>query len=374
MKILMLLSRCDQTGMTTHTLDLAQALTEQNVDVKVLIGFSNKKATPTEKDLLNKFKSILGCKISTYPRPYKNSKFVKIISSLSLISKLIFLNYDLIHVQSPYLSWVPALLKKKFVSTMHVTDIRPRKYYKNATHLIAISNETKEFSIETHGYKEEDITIVNHGVSPNFSQLFSNDEIVRKRKELGLPTDKILILLVGSIEPRKGHDILLKSVSNLPKEIIDKLHIVFLGSDKTDSQKNLLWLNQEIEKSGLTKFVSRFEYQPSDLFYKISDIFILPSWQEGFPLVTIEAMLGNCLCIRSDAEGAYEQIQNGTTGYIFPKGDVNSLTEILNNVIKDEDLRTKIAEDGRNYALNNFLSSNMAKNTLKVYEKVISKK
>lgn len=98
----------------------------------------------------------------------------------------------------------------------------------------------------------------------------------------------------------------------------------------------------------------------------------MPSWVEGFPLVTIEAMLSGNLCIRTDAEGAYEPIMNGVTGYIFPKGDVGRLAQILKEIILNDELRASIAVHGRDYALSYFTSDIMAEHTLSVYKSTIT--
>lgn len=93
---------------------------------------------------------------------------------------------------------------------------------------------------------------------------------------------------------------------------------------------------------------------------------------EGFPLVTIETMLSGNLCIRTDAEGAYEQIKNGVTGYILPKGDVGRLAQILKGIILDDRLRTSIAVHGRDNALSHITSDIMAEHTLSVYKSTIT--
>ena len=218
----------------------------------------------------------------------------------------------------------------------------------------------------------KEISIINHGVSADFATLLTPIQITEARQQLELPINKLLLTIVGSIEPRKGHDILLKAVTLLPCECRNRIHIVFLGSDKSSNKANTKWLNKIIEETQTRDIVSHFEYQSSKLFYKISDVFILPSWVEGFPLVTIEAMLSGNLCIRTDAEGAYEQIMNGVTGYIFPKGDVGRLAQILKEIILNDELRASIAVHGRDYALSHFTSDIMAEHTLSVYKSTIT--
>lgn len=366
----MLLSRLDQTGMTTHTIELAEALVRKGHNVTILTGW-NKIPDTVALSLMDRLNNT-GAKIKTFFAPDKSSKLKRALSAISLLINVLMCKGGVIHVQSPYLSWAPWLLGRKFISTLHVADLVRCVYYKNATHLIAISNETKEYAKNVFCYKESEISIINHGVSADFATLLTPTQIVESRQHLKLPVNKLLLTIVGSIEPRKGHDILLKAVTLLPCECRNRIHIVFLGSDKSSNKANTKWLNKIIEETQTRDIVSHFEYQSSKLFYKISDVFILPSWVEGFPLVTIEAMLSGNLCIRTDAEGAYEQIMNGVTGYIFPKGDVGRLAQILKEIILDDKLRTSIAVHGRDYALSHFTSDIMAEHTLSVYKSTIT--
>lgn len=366
----MLLSRLDQTGMTTHTMELAEALVRKGHNVTILTGW-NKIPDTVALSLMDRLNNT-GAKIKTFFAPDKNSKLKRALSAISLLINALMYRGGVIHVQSPYLSWAPWLLGRKFISTLHVADLVRCVYYKNATHLIAISNETKEYAKNVFCYKESEISIINHGVSADFATLLTPTQIVESRQHLELPVNKLLLTIVGSIEPRKGHDILLKAVTLLPCECRNRIHIVFLGSDKSSNKANTKWLNKIIEETQTRDIVSHFEYQSSKLFYKISDVFILPSWVEGFPLVTIEAMLSGNLCIRTDAEGAYEQIMNGVTGYIFPKGDVGRLAQILKEIILNDELRASIAVHGRDYALSHFTSDIMAEHTLSVYKSTIT--
>ncbi len=367
MKILLLLSRCDQTGVTTHTLDLSEALVALGHDVTVLVGKTKGVDAPESEMLYQKFVKT-GATIVPYPLPDNSSMLGKIKSVCAIVWYLLWYRFDVLHVQSPYLSFIPWLLRRKFVSTLHVTDLVRCFYYKNATHLIAISKETKDFAKRLYGYRDEDITIVHHGVSRRFSTILSDEEKAETKKTLGIPEGKIIVGLVGSVERRKGHDVLLAAVHQMPQALREQVHIVFLSSSKDG--RTVDWLNGEIEHSGLKAQVSWFQYQPPEMFYKIFDIFALPSHQEGFGLVVLEAMLSGCCAVRSNTEGAYEQIEDGKSGFIFEDGNVGQLSGILSRLVEDEALCTQVAKAGREKALGEFTSDVMARNTVEVYNKV----
>ncbi len=374
MKILLLLSRCDQTGVTTHTLDLCEALVALGHDVTVLVGRQTKVTPPIQPEsemLYRKFVET-GAAIVPYPLPDGNRTMGKIRSVCAVVWYMLCHRFDAIHVQSPYLSFIPWLLRRKFVSTLHVTDLVRCFYYKNATHLIAISRETKDYAKQLYGYRDEDITIVHHGVSLRFSTLLSDEEKAAAKQRLGIPEGKIIVGLVGSVERRKGHDHLLAAVRQMPQALRQQVYIVFLGSSKDG--RTVDWLNGEIDRSGLRQQVSWFQYQSPETFYKIFDIFALPSHKEGFGLVVLEAMLGGCCCVRSNTEGSYEQIEDGKSGFIFEDGNVEQLSGILSRLVEDAALRRQVAKAGREKALREFTSEVMARNTVEVYKKITGKK
>ena len=101
-------------------------------------------------------------------------------------------------------------------------------------------------------------------------------------------------------------------------------------------------------------------------------MFVIPSRLEGFPVVVIEAMSSGCCCVRSNVEGAYDQIDDGKTGFLFENENVEQLSSILKFLIENPDRRTEVAKAGREKALKEFTSEVMAKKTIDVYKKVIN--
>ena len=276
----------------------------------------------------------------------------------------------MLHVESPYLSFCPWLLRKKFTSTFHVCALEPCFYYKKATHLIAISRETKDYAMKHFGYAEKDITIINHGVSPKFEALASEEQRSAIRKKYGIPAGKIHIGLVGSIERRKGHDILLKALSTLSESILDEIQVIFCGSSKSGNTMD--WLDRNVRSTIGWERVTHIEYTDSKEIYDMLDIFVLPSRLEGFPLVTLEAMLSNNCVVRSNTEGAYEQIIDEETGYLFENENSEQLASILHYLISHPEQRKETARKGREYALQHFTAKTMAEKTVSVYKKIIN--
>ena len=81
--------------------------------------------------------------------------------------------------------------------------------------------------------------------------------------------------------------------------------------------------------------------------------------------------MSGCCVVRSNVEGAYDQIKDRETGFIFQSEDSNALSNILEELIIDKDLRESVAARGRDFALTHFTSAIMATKTLEVYQKIL---
>jgi len=86
------------------------------------------------------------------------------------------------------------------------------------------------------------------------------------------------------------------------------------------------------------------------LYMSLFDIFVLPSWREGFPNVPIQAAAMNIPVVVSDATGCVDAVDNGKNGVIFPIRDAKAIETLLLQYVEDENLRTKHANAGSEWA------------------------
>ena len=370
MKIAFLLSRIEQSGVTTHTLDLTKGLVDMGHEVCLITGGKVPDATQRVDDFYTEFMD-LGVLIKEFKTPegfILAKGYQTLMSILQMIRDLKNFNPDIIHCQSPYTSFVPWLMGEKFAITIHNTKIKKNIKFKNPTRLIAISEESKEIGKNVFGIDEQKISIVHHGVSDRYALPLSENEKESFRQKNNIPSNKILIGFVGRPTWEKGCDVLANALANLEDTTKDKMHCVFLGGTK--DSKDFIWLQNLIGQVGITKYVSLIPYQDPKPFYDIFDIFVLPSRMESFPLVTLEAMMAECCPVRSNTEGCYEQIDHGSTGLLFENEDVGQLTSALQKLINDPELIKNLGKNAKQKALSQFTIPNMTKNTLEVYDRI----
>lgn len=357
-------------GVSTHLIDLSKELIKKGHKVSIITSGPIKEESVANKELFNSLLN-LGVEYIHIDFPKKNlNKFTYfgglLKGALNCIKILKNRKFDIVHIHTPVLSFIPKLAKIPFIRTTHLYEMKLSFLDIKADYEIAISKEIYNEAIKKYNYSNEKIDLIHNGVSVDFYQPEKNYEEINELKKIyNINKDKVVIGLVGSIQPRKGHDILIKAIELLSDQVKSKLHIIFLGDGNED---NIIKLLTEKRLNSLCTFLP---FQDPSKIYPLIDIKVLPSRKEGFPLVAIEAMLMGCCVVRSNTEGATEQIINSKTGFLFENENYAELSTILLNLIEDKGLRIQVSKNGQAYALEHFTSDIMADRTLNMYQKVI---
>ncbi len=204
-----------------------------------------------------------------------------------------------------------------------------------------------------------DYTSIHHGIDRNKISVFPNplDEEFTKRDIKAKDSFEYKILFAGRIERRKGIDILLSSFVNI-KSRFPQAKLRFVGQDYGyyyDKERDTNLLQELIKKYRLedsVEFLPRQNRQNLIKQFEWSDIVVIPSLNENYPYVVIEAMSLAKPVIASDCGGIPEIIKDGETGFLFPTGDIKGLTDTLINVLENKEGLYKIGIQGRKFVLN----------------------
>ena len=217
--------------------------------------------------------------------------------------------------------------------------------FKRIAAFLAIGSLNREF-YRSYGVKEEKIFFAPYAVDNDFFLSYFErykGEKQRLREKLNLPKEKILILFVGKLIERKKPFDLLSAFEKLSCR--EKAALLFVGEGKERER-----LEQYTRERGLSNvFFAGFANQ-TDLprYYALSDIFVLPSRRDNWGLVVNEAMNFELPIITSDAVGSsYDLVKPGENGFVFPTGDVTTLSLLLDQLIADEPLRKRMGKRSR---------------------------
>jgi colanic acid/amylovoran biosynthesis glycosyltransferase len=152
------------------------------------------------------------------------------------------------------------------------------------------------------------------------------------------------ILCVGRLVPAKGQQVLIEAVGRLVGAgRAVRLRLIGEGPDRRR-------LEQQVALEGLHEVV-RFEGGITQdrirSFYQQADMFVLPSFAEGLPVVLMEAMAMELPCVSTWIAGIPELIRPGQDGLLVAPGDVEALTQAIARLMDDPALRSALGREGR---------------------------
>jgi len=297
-----------------------------------------------------------------------SSKTGSRILVLVLVNFILFLQYFIsnhrIIVITHYFSWVPFLLlvwsrvilRKRIVFILH--HFKCRCPVKSLPHWSKIRLKewipllvANRIIVNSHFSKEETehIGISSKKVIVVYPLISKGSSIIKKTSIS--KTSIISILFVGVINKRKGVDILCEAFSQLPRA---NLRLNLVGN-------NTIWLDYlSLILSYLKddkRIIMHGQLSNGDLsvLYKNSNIFVLPSYWEGFGIALVEAMRYGLPIISTNISAIPELIHNRRNGILVEPGNVEELRIALRTLIEDTQLREQYSQ--ASYQKYNELSS-----------------
>jgi colanic acid/amylovoran biosynthesis glycosyltransferase len=166
------------------------------------------------------------------------------------------------------------------------------------------------------------------------------------------------ILFVGRLAPVKGPHILIAAVDVLIREG-RAVHVKFAGDGPHRAE-----LERDVAQRGLDRFVTFEGWQNADsvlALYQQADVFALPSFAEGIPVVLMEAMAMEIPCVTTCITGIPELIRNEVDGLLVTPSSAELLAGAIGRLLDDRDLRLRLGKSGRQRVLQDFdLSRNTA--------------
>ncbi|MFH1367339.1 MAG: glycosyltransferase family 1 protein [Patescibacteria group bacterium] len=238
------------------------------------------------------------------------------------------------------------------------------KSLKKASHIIAVSQATKNDIIKLFKIPAAKITVIHENVVVEKYATRTKDISVLKRYGLS----EKYILFVGTLEPRKNILRLLQAYSQLIKENPKfAVYDLVLAGLRGWKSKNIFRL---IHKLKLENKVKYLEYIPHNFkidLMKQATVFVFPSFYEGFGLPPLEAMSLGCPVIVSKTSSMPE-VCGQAAEYVNPQRS-ESIAEALKKVLGSKPKREAMIKKGLEQA-KKFSWEKCARETLKIYEKV----
>lgn len=229
-----------------------------------------------------------------------------------------------------------------------------------------------ELAIKEKICKPNKIFYLGNGVSTKqFTTPFDDQDIQRKKAELGIePTDKI-VGIVGRQTKIKGYLEFIKA-ARIVSEIHPHTKFITIGPVE-EGNPDALDLPELIHRYHLEDTVlSLGRRQDMRELYGIMDIMTLPSWLEGVPRVLIEASMCGVPIIATDIPGNREVVQHDFNGKLIPVGDEKSLAQAIIDLLEDEKKAQFYGQNGKQRSISRFNEQSYFGRLMAVYDDLLN--
>lgn len=218
---------------------------------------------------------------------------------------------------------------------------------KNACAYIAYGTRSRDYLIKL-GAKKDDIFISYNTTNVNayINDIDSNERNIIKTR-LGF-TNKKVILYYGQLIDRKGVDVLVKAFKIIHTKIKNSLLLLIGNGDNVNHIKYL------ITKLNIDNIVILPDVGDNKMveYYKVADVFVLPSREEVWGLVVNQAMASSLPVIVTNSVGSgVDLIKNFKNGFIFDTNNVDDLVKKMNYVLSDESRRIEMGKYSKKFVL-----------------------
>ncbi|BAY07121.1 glycosyltransferase [Calothrix sp. NIES-2098] len=206
--------------------------------------------------------------------------------------------------------------------------------------------------------------ILYYGV--NIPELSTPEECAELRRSFGWPGDTPLLLHVGRLIEQKNHLGLL-SIFERVLEQIPNAKLLLVGEGPLQSL-----IEETIAKRGLENAVRLLGLRDDvpSLMSK-SNVFLLPSFHEGLPVVSLEASAAGLPIVGSKIPGLIEAVRDRETAILHDVEDIDGMAKSTIEILRDRQYAEQLAHAGRTRIINNFSIENSAKGLTEIYKSFV---
>lgn len=230
----------------------------------------------------------------------------------------------------------------------------------NCLHALSI-NEAK--NIHAFGLYRP-IAIIPNGIQETWLIKEGNGDKFKNR--YSIPRDQRIMLYLGRITPVKGLDMLVNALSEI-KDQIDGWILIIAGDDEFNYQKDIYNLIKSSSLEGVIKFVgSQYGQEKRDAF-AAADLFVLPSYSEGSPIVLLEA-LGAGVPVLATKASPWEDLEKYNCGFLVDISETSLKDKLLEVAHFSKETLHEMGVRGKQLVKNKYTWDIIATQTIKLYK------
>lgn len=365
MNIAYVMTRADSIGgVQVHVRDLAEAALAQGHSATVLTGGTG----PFVDDLRARGIPVIGLQHLTVPiRPLRDLRALREIHAAlaRLRPELIALHSSKAGVLGRIVGrrlGIPSILTAHGWNFTPGISAIPAAIYRQIerttgpllTRIITVSEFDRQLALAAGIASEDRIVTVYNGLAD-----------VGERLRADPSRSPVRLVMVARFGPQKDHRTLLRALAGL-QDYPWELDLIGDGPlmDEMASLAASLGIGGRVHLLGQRMDVG-------ELLARAQVGLLVTNW-EGFPLSILEAMRAGLPVVASSVAGIVESVEDGRTGYLVPRGEVDPLRERIRPLLRDPELRARLGAQGRARYEREFTLKSFVNNTLAVYRDVLA--
>lgn len=287
---------------------------------------------------------------------FKGNKFAFVLNSINAALK-----YDTVVLGHINLALIGLIIKSlkpnvRIILIAHGVEVweklrfTKKNLIQKADVILAVSNFTKSRILEIHKIPEEKIKILHNTLDPYFSIPDKLEKPEYLLTRYALNKDQKILLTLGRISDKEGNKGYDKVINILPEVLNHHSALVYILVGKYDENEKRRVMKLVEEKGINDNFILTGYIEDEELadHYLLADIFVMPSTQEGFGIVFLEALACGLPVIAGNKDGSVDALLNGKIGKLINPDNTRELSDTIINALKYQPV------DNRNIVLENF--------------------
>ncbi len=239
------------------------------------------------------------------------------------------------------------------------------KYRFMADYYVAISCKIKDV-LTADGINPARIFVAHSGVDLN---RFENGDCGHLISEFNVKKNEKIVINVAHLAEHKGQRYFIQAMPGVIDKIPDARFFIIGGGELLDEFKSMadsLGLNKKLVFTGFREDVGAF--------YKLADLFVMSSTEEGLGTAVLDALALGKPVVATMAGGIPEAIKNGVTGKLVPTRDPQALADGIVDILINSGEGYKMAEQGKSLVKEKFSIDAMVSKNIEVYRRILSRR
>ncbi|UFT98849.1 glycosyltransferase [Radiobacillus kanasensis] len=328
-------------------------------------------------DQLKKLTTSIKLSVNTKQGGSKIEKILKYVLLYLKSLRLIFTeDIDIVHIHYAFptgllvfpIKW---FTRKKVVITVHGSDAHIKssvghwilkRIFNNTDRIVTVSYYLKDSIVSDYEVNVKKVNTVNCGVNRELFYPRDNKEL---RQKYDIQMNKKVILFVGNLLVKKG----IYTFVELMKIFPDKHDTMFIIVGNGPEREKIHKLTEGL--ASRVRIIGSVPKRDVSDWFNIADVFVLPSYNEGFGLVALESISCETPVIATRVGGIPEIIQDGVNGYLVNVNNANAISEKIDYLFTNNDILQRMIKASHKTVEENSIDLQVKK-LFEIYKSVIN--